>query len=207
MSMSGDGKKGCLVSIEGIDGAGKSTQLRLLDEWLRRSGIDAVILKEPTDGVYGRQIRQNAAAHRHVSPEEEMRLFMLDRREDVRENIQPALAAGKLTIMDRYYQSNMAYQGARGIDPAKIEAANVEFSPAPDLVIVLDIDPAVGLARITNSRKTALDSFEKEDYLKRVREIFLAIGRKPNGIIIDASQSPEKVHDAIVRAIRGRCRV
>ena len=175
--MSGDGKKGCLVSIEGIDGAGKSTQIKLLDGWLRRSGIDAVILKEPTDGVHGRQIRQNAAAHKPVTPEEEMRLFIQDRRDDVRQNILPALATGKLVIMDRYYQSNMAYQGARGLDPAKIEADNIQFSPIPDLVIVLDIDPAVGLSRITNSRKTALDSFEKEDYLKRVREIFLAIGR------------------------------
>ncbi len=130
LSMSGDGKKGCLVSIEGIDGAGKSTQIRLLDEWLRRSGIDAVILKEPTDGVYGRQIRQNAAAHKPVSPEEEMRLFMLDRREDVRHNILPALVAGKLVIMDRYYLSNIAYQGARGLDPAKIEARTSIFTRA-----------------------------------------------------------------------------
>jgi dTMP kinase len=205
--MSGDGKKGCLVSIEGIDGAGKSTQIRRLGEWLRESGVDALILREPTDGAYGRQIRQHAAAHEPVSPEEEMRLFMLDRREDVRQNILPALAAGKLVVMDRYYQSNMAYQGARGLDPWKIQAENEQFSPVPDLVIVLDIDPALGLARITNSRKTALDSFEKEDYLRRVREIFLAIGRQPNGITIDASQPPEKVHEAIVRAIRERCRV
>jgi dTMP kinase len=204
--MSGDGKRGCLVGIEGIDGAGKSTQIRLLDEWLRGSGIAAAILKEPTDGVHGRQIRQNAAAHRPVTPEEEMRLFIEDRRDDVRQNILPALAAGKLVIMDRYYQSNMAYQGARGLDPAKIEADNVQFSPVPDLVIVLDIDPAVGLSRITNSRKTALDSFEKDDYLKRVREIFLTIGRKPNGVIIDASQPPEKVRAAIVRAIKAHCR-
>ncbi|HEY3273063.1 MAG TPA: dTMP kinase [Methanocella sp.] len=203
--MSGEGKKGCLVSIEGIDGAGKSTQIRLLDEWFRMSNIDALILKEPTDGVYGRQIRQSAAAHKPITPEEEMRLFMLDRREDVRQNILPALAKGKLVIMDRYYQSNMAYQGARGLDPGKIEAENVQFSPVPDLVIVLDIDPAIGLSRITNSRKTALDSFEKEDFLQRVREIFLSIGRRPNGVIIDASQRPEKVHEAIVQAIRQFC--
>jgi dTMP kinase len=202
--MSGKGKKGCLVSIEGIDGAGKSTQIRLLDEWLRRSGVDAAILKEPTDGVYGRQIRQNAAAHIPISPAEEMRLFMLDRREDVRQNIRPALAAGKLVIMDRYYLSNMAYQGARGLDPEMIRAENEQFSPVPDLVIVLDIDPALGLTRIRDSRKTALDSFEKEDYLRRVRDIFLEIGRRPNGLIIDASQPPEKVHEAIVRAIKDR---
>jgi dTMP kinase len=202
--MSGEGKKGCLVSIEGIDGAGKSTQIRLLDDWLRKSGVDAVILKEPTDGIYGRQIRQNAAAHIPTSPAEEMRLFMLDRREDVRQNILPALAAGKLVVMDRYYLSNMAYQGARGLDPAKIEEENVQFSPVPDLVIVLDIDPALGLTRIRDSRKTALDSFEKEDFLRRVRDIFLEIGRRPNGLVIDASQPPEKVHEAIVRAIEDR---
>ena len=98
----------------------------MLDDWLRRSGIDAVILKEPTDGVYGRQIRQNAAAHKPVSPEEEMRLFMLDRREDVRRRTSSRRSqAGKLVVMDRYYQSNMAYQGARGLDPWKIEADNV----------------------------------------------------------------------------------
>jgi thymidylate kinase len=79
-------------------------------------------------------------------------------------------------------------------------------SYVPPELIVLDIDPALSLPRITNSRKTALDSFEKEDYLRRVREIFQAIGRKPNGIIIDASQPPEKVHDAIVRAIKRHCR-
>jgi dTMP kinase len=134
-----------------------------------------------------------------------MRLFMLDRREDVRDNIAPAREAGKLVVMDRYYQSNMAYQGARGLDPSKIEAENVQFSPEPDRVIVLDIDPALGLSRITNSRKTALDSFEKEDYLRRVRDIFLSIGRRPNGVIVDASQPPEKVHDAIVAAIRESC--
>jgi dTMP kinase len=205
LAMSGDGKKGCLVNIEGIDGAGKTTQLRLLRDWLRKSGIDAVILKEPTEGVYGRQIRQSAAAHEQVSPAEEMRLFMLDRREDVRQNILPALEAGKLVVMDRYYQSNMAYQGARGLDPWKIGTENEQFSPVPDLVIVLDIDPALGLSRITNSRKTALDSFEKEDYLRQVRDIFLAIGRKPNGVIIDASQPPEKVHEAIVKAIKQIC--
>ena len=119
---------------------------------------------------------------------------MLDRREDVRHNILPALVAGKLVIMDRYYLSNIAYQGARGLDPEMIRRENEQFSPVPDLVLVLDIDPALGLARITDSRKTALDSFEKEDYLRRVRDIFLAIGRKPNGVIIDASQPPEKVH-------------
>jgi len=204
MSDRGHGKKGCLISIEGIDGAGKSTQIKMLGDWFRAYGIDAVILKEPTEGPYGREIRENATAHRHTSPQEEMRLFMMDRREDVTKNILPALKACKVVVMDRYYQSNMAYQGARGLDPWQIEAENEQFSPVPDLVIVLDIDPASGLSRITNTRKTALDAFEKEDYLRKVREIFLAIGRKPNGVIIDAERQPEVVHESIVRAIKER---
>jgi dTMP kinase len=202
VSMSGKGKTGCLISIEGIDGAGKSTQIRLLDEWFRKNGIGAVTLKEPTAGPYGREISRRAAAHEPTTPEEEMRLFMMDRREDVEKNILPALKAGKVIIMDRYYQSNMAYQGARGLDPSQIEEENERFAPVPDLVIVLDIEPAASLSRITNNRRTRLTSFEKEDYLRRVREIFLAIGRKPNGVIVDASQPPEAVHEAIVRAIR-----
>ena len=206
MSMSGGegGRKGCLISIEGIDGAGKSTQIRLLREWLRDRGIDAVVLKEPTPGRYGREISRRAAAHEPASPEEEMRLFMEDRREDVAKNILPALRAGKVVVMDRYYQSNMAYQGARGLDPRRIGRENERFAPVPDLVIVLDIDPARGLSRITNSRKTAPDLFEEEDYLRRVRDIFLSIGRAPNGVIVDADRPPEAVHEAIVRAIEER---
>lgn len=204
MSDRGHDKRGCLISIEGIDGAGKSTQIKMLGDWLRANDIDAIILKEPTEGRYGREIRSSAAAHKPVSPQEEMRLFMMDRREDVAKNILPALIAGKVVVMDRYYQSNMAYQGARGLDPWQIEAENEQFSPVPDLVIVLDIDPASGLTRITSTRKTALDSFEKEDYLRKVREIFLAIGRKPNGIIINAERPPEAVHESIVRAIKER---
>jgi dTMP kinase len=204
MNDRGPDRRGCLISIEGIDGAGKSTQIKMLDEWLRANGIDAAILKEPTESPYGRQIRAHAASHEQVSPGEEMRLFMMDRREDVEKNILPALKSGKVVVMDRYYQSNMAYQGARGLDPWQIEAENEQFSPVPDLVIVLDIDPAHGLSRITNSRKTALDSFEKEDYLRKVRDIFLAIGRKPNGVIINAERPPEAVHESIARAIKER---
>ncbi|MGA9138718.1 MAG: dTMP kinase [Methanocella sp.] len=204
MSDRGPHRRGCLISIEGIDGAGKSTQIKMLGDWLRDNGVDAVILKEPTDGQYGREIRSNATAHKPTTPQEEMRLFMMDRREDVAKNILPALKSGKVVVMDRYYQSNMAYQGARGLDPWQIETENEQFSPMPDLVIVLDIDPSSGLSRITNSRKTALDSFEKEDYLKKVREIFLAIGRKPNGVIINAERQPEAVHDSIIRAIKER---
>ncbi|CAJ37188.1 dTMP kinase [Methanocella arvoryzae] len=197
-------KKGFLISIEGIDGAGKSTQIKMLQRWMQDRKIEHVILKEPTAGQYGREIARRAIAHEATSTEEELWLFMEDRKEDVEKNILPALRAGKVVVMDRYYQSNIAYQGARGLDTEKIREENERFSPRPDLVIVLDIDPARGLSRIVNQRKSQLDAFEKEEYLQKVRNIFLDIGRQPNGVIISADQSPEKVHQEIVKAIEER---
>ena len=192
---------GLLVSIEGIDGAGKSTQIRMLDEWMEAKGIAHAILKEPTSGPFGKEIARKAASHEPIALEEEVRLFLEDRKEDVAKNILPALRSGKVVVMDRYYHSNMAYQGARGLDPEKIREENEKFSPRPDLVIVLDIDPEKSLLRIVNHRKSQPDAFEKEDYLRSVRDIFMEIGRLPNGIIIDADAPAEKVHKAVVSAI------
>lgn len=196
--------KGFLISIEGIDGAGKSTQIKMLDRWLHDRKIEHVILKEPTSGQYGSEIARRAVAHEHTSPEEELRLFMEDRKEDVENSIIPALCSGKVVVMDRYYQSNMAYQGAKGLDMRKIREDNERFSPQPDLVIILDIDPSTGLSRIVNQRKSQLDAFEKEEYLCKVRENFLEIGKHPNGVIISAEQSQEVVHREIVEAIQER---
>ena len=196
--------KGFLISIEGIDGAGKSTQIKMLDMWMYDRKIEHVILKEPTQGQYGKEIARRAIAHEDTTPEEELRLFMEDRKGDAENNILPALKAGKIVIMGRYYQSNMAYQGARGLDMRKIREDNERFSPQPNMVIVLDLDPASGLSRIVNQRKSQLDAFEKEEYLRKVRENFLEIGKQPNGVIISAEQSPDVVHREIVKAIEDR---
>ena len=199
-----DERKGYLICIEGIDGAGKSTQIQQLANWFRGQGIEAALLKEPTSGPYGREIARRAIAHEPTTPEEELQLFLKDRQEDAQKNILPALGEGRVVIMDRYYPSNMAYQGARGLDPAAIEKKNRRFAPEPDLVIVLDIDPAAGLERIRNGRKGRPDAFEKEEYLRKVRAIFLDLGRRPNGAIVDASGPQESVHKAIVRTVRER---
>ncbi len=196
-------RRGLLISVEGIDGTGKTTQVRLLKEWLEEHGRKAVALKEPTQGPYGREIARRAAAGT-LTPDEELRLFMLDRREDVRDNIKPALEAGAVVIMDRYYQSSMAYQGARGLDVEKIKKANEEFSPVPDLIIVLDIDPHRSLARVKNRKSPVVGHFENEAYLERAREIFLQIGRGPNAVVVDADAPVEEVRRRIVRAVEER---
>jgi dTMP kinase len=196
-------RKGILISVEGIDGTGKTTQVRLLMERLDKLGIDAVALKEPTQGRYGEEIARLASSGGLEDPRRELELFMLDRMEDVRENILPALEAGKVVIMDRYYQSNIAYQGARGLDPAKIKEENEKFSPVPDLIIILDVDPGIGMARVS-SRRDVVGHFENEAYLRKVRELFLRIGESPNAVVIDASAPVEEVHRRIVEAIEKR---
>jgi dTMP kinase len=193
-------RKGILISVEGIDGTGKTTQVQLLKEWFASRGRVAVTLKEPTQGRYGREIARLASSGGLKDPEKELELFMLDRMEDVRDNIEPALEAGKVVIMDRYYQSNVAYQGARGLDPERIRADNEKFSPAPDLIIILDIDPGRSMARV-NTRRHVVGHFENEAYLEKVRDIFLAIGKQTNATVIDTGAPIDEVHRRIVRAV------
>ncbi len=165
--------KGLLVAIEGVDGAGKTTQVRRLSDYFRQLGYEVATFKEPTDGEYGQQIRRLAKFGREgVTPAEEFELFLKDRIEDCKLNILPALAMKKLVIMDRYYFSNIAYQGALGLDVNYILKRNEEVAPVPDIMIFLDVLPEGGLIRIKNFRKEDHNAFEKADYLDRVRQVF-----------------------------------
>jgi dTMP kinase len=106
-----------------------------------------------------------------LTPEQELNLFVKDRRENVKKNISPALAAKKIVVLDRYYFSTVAYQGAKGIDPARIRRLNESFAVKPDLVFILDITADRGLHRIQGRKRKDL-LFEREAYLARVRDIF-----------------------------------
>ena len=109
---------GKLITFEGIDGAGKSTQIRMFEEYLRNKGADALFLREPTAGKWGREIRSLLEkGDSAIPPEEAFRLFTLDRRENVEKNILPAIRAGKIVALDRYYFSSIAYQASLGTDP------------------------------------------------------------------------------------------
>ena len=181
---------GFLLVLEGIDGAGKSTLQRQLAAWCRARGRVVVTSREPTDGPHGTALRQSARTGR-LAPEAELDLFLKDRAEHAATLLRPALARGDIVILDRYYFSTAAYQGARGLDPQAIIAANEAFAPLPDLVLLLDLDPAAGHARI-GQRGTALDDFEGAPYLAEVRRIFLSL---PHPFIhrLDAARSSEEV--------------
>jgi dTMP kinase len=164
-------RKGVLIVLEGIDGSGKSTQSRRLLRRLRAIGYKAVSFREPTRGKWGRMIKRMAKQAGSLTPEEELDLFIKDRQENVRKNLGPALAEKKVIILDRYYFSTIAYQGAKGIPPARIKRLNEKFAVKPDLVFILDIDAGRGLGRIHHRKRKDL-LFERERYLARVRRIF-----------------------------------
>src|SRR5512136_620436 len=108
-------RRGLLVVLEGIDGSGKTTQARSLLRRLRNRGYKASFFREPTRGRWGREIKRLAARADSLTPAEELELFVKDRRENVKKNLKPALAGGKVVVLDRYYFSTIAYQGAKGI--------------------------------------------------------------------------------------------
>jgi len=194
-----DIQSGALIALEGIDGSGKSTQARRLCAALQERGLSTLLLHEPGDSEYGDRIRQLFEHGRSVSPEEEMRLFLEDRRIDVRDNILPALAAGSVVVMDRYYFSSMAYQGALGLDPDLIREKNEAFAPRPNLTLILDVIPDTGVTRI-RARRDVPNSFERADYLLQVREIFLGFCSS-DVVRVDASGDVDTVRKEIQQLV------
>lgn len=188
--------RGRLVVFEGVDGAGKSTQLRLLAEELRARGADPLVTKEPTDGSWGQRIRAMARSGERVAPEEELRWFLEDRREHVATELAPALAAGRVVLCDRYTLSTVAYQGARGLDPAALLAAAEAEFPLPDLALLFEVDPGAGLARVASRGGIAEPAFEEVEYLSRVAAVFRSLDR-PYIVRIDASRDVPNVAAAV----------
>lgn len=167
-------REGLFIVFEGLDGAGKTTQIQRLATALQQEGYTVICLKEPTDGPWGQKIRQSVLQHgRQVDPADELTWFLEDRRQDVEQNIRPALAQGQIVILDRYYFSTMAYQGALGHDPDEIRQRNEAFAPPPHLLFLLEIDPSQGLRRVQQARQ--FDEFERLDYLQQVGAIFAAM--------------------------------
>ncbi|MAJ60352.1 MAG: dTMP kinase [bacterium TMED88] len=193
--------QGSLVALEGIDGAGKGTQVDLLVTALRSEGLSVVATREPTDGPHGRQIRARSVAGEVLSPNEQLEAFMLDRAEHVRDLIRPALDEGSVVVTDRYYLSNVAYQGAAGLDPAEILENNAARFPEPDLAILIDLSAEEALRRVDARGEQRNRVFERESFLTRTREIYCSL-QLPYLHSVSGETDPQTVHVEIMARVR-----
>jgi len=163
-----------------------------------------VTTREPTDGEHGRRIRAMARSGERVAPEEELRWFVADRREHVATLIEPALARGQVVLTDRYFLSSVAYQGARGLGAAAILADSEREFPIPDLVLVLEIPPEEGLARVDARGGTAEPVFEEIELQRKVAAELARVER-PYVVFVDGRGSPDevqaRVRDACARVL------
>ncbi|HZZ80070.1 MAG TPA: dTMP kinase [Gemmataceae bacterium] len=192
--------RGIFIAFEGIDGAGKTTQVDRLADVLGQAGISFVRSKEPTSGPWGQKIRRSAEDGR-LTFDEELTAFIEDRKEHLRDVIQPALERGDVVILDRYFYSTIAYQGSRSGDFERVARIMFANAPDPDAVILLDVDPAVGISRI-RKRGDAPNEFEGLDNLIKVREVFrkLAVSHK-NITMIDASPEEATVRKSVLSVL------
>jgi len=183
--------RGLLVVFEGIDGAGKSTQIRRLALLARALGFECIESREPTYGQYGRLLRESAAVER-LSRTREHELLLLDRREHLDTLVQPALARGAVVLLDRYYFSSIAYQAGPGLAAEQIRAENEAFAPKPDLLLILDLPVEVGLARI-GARGDRPNAFEAVTTLQHCRTVYRGFAGEPYARLIDATQDADQV--------------
>ena len=187
-----------LIVFEGIDGTGKSTQVQLLAKALEGRGHTVVTSYEPTNGPIGKKLRESMI-HGRLSPIEELGLFHDDRRDHVQSLIAPALSRGEDVILDRYYFSTMAYQGARGFDASEIREKNESFAPVPDLVILMEVPISVAIERI-GARDGSTNTFEKKENLQACDAIFRTL-TDPFIHRVDATQPPEAIHLEILEIV------
>jgi dTMP kinase len=201
------GPRGLLLALEGGEGAGKSTQARLLAIWLREQGFDVVATQEPGATKVGMRLRALLldTAHAGLSPRAEALMYAADRAEHVTSVIRPALQRGAIVVTDRYVDSSLAYQGAgRRLPVGEVTALNrwATGGVRPDLTILLDLPPEAGLSR----RERSADRLEAEptDFHERVRAGFLAQAQADpeRYLVLDATRDALDLRAEIQRRVR-----
>jgi dTMP kinase len=202
-------QNGKFISFEGIEGCGKTTQIALLSEHLKKHTVPHTITREPGGTAVGEGIRKILLHSEtiHLTPASELLLFYASRSQNIQEKIKPALSRGEMVICDRYYHASMAYQGyGRGISLDFIQKlTDLVCHPfRPDMTFLLDIEPEVGLARARARNHTRSDNegrFEAEDleFYNKVRDGYLELASADERIqLIYADRPIEAVHRHIL---------
>jgi dTMP kinase len=211
-------KKGLFITFEGLEGCGKTTQAKMLFDFLTKQKIPSIYTKEPGGTKIGNKIRKILLDQKNngMDYKTEMLLFLASRAENVRLIILPALEEGKVVISDRFYDSTTAYQGyGRGIDLEITKSLNslVVGKAIPDLTFILDIDPYEGLNRSASFGNSREMRFEKEFinkkiiggklFLERVRHGYYQLSREEKGRIkiINANRNKEDIYNEIIKIV------
>jgi dTMP kinase len=196
---------GYFITIEGIDGSGKTTQARLLAEWLRGQGYEVCATREPGGTPAGQRIRELVLSPDYpIPPAAELFLYLADRAAHVAEVLQPALGAGQVVVCERYADSTFAYQGyGRGLDLDYLRQLNETATGGltPDLTIILDL--SVQQARMDHSRLDRLEA-GGVDFLNRVAEGFRELARQEPAriVLVDALGTIEQIQAAIIAQVQ-----
>ena len=201
---------GAFITFEGIDGCGKSTQLRMLAQALRNHGLDVVTTREPGGTSLGQKLRAALLdVEEQVDPLAELLVFAADRAQHVRKHLRPAVETNHVVLSDRYADATVAYQGAgRGFDP-KLIGEIVELATGglkPDLTLIFDVSVAESTARTKkrsdSKQKDRLD-FEEPAFHARVRDAYLEIAKaEPDRVrIVDARGSSDQTHSIVLKMV------
>lgn len=203
---------GLFITLEGLEGSGKTTQQRQVVRNLRDRGLDVILTREPGATRLGKKIRQLLLDPDwdEMTPRAEILLFAADRAQHVEEIVKPALKKGKIVISDRYFDSNLAYQGyGRGLDIEMVRKINlwaVDYLK-PDLTFFLDLPVEVGLARARAQTADKLgDRLEREElnFYQQIRAGYLELAKESERFrVIDANRTIEEVNSEILQEIEG----
>lgn len=200
-------RRGFFITLEGPEGSGKSTQVRLLADTLRKRGYDVLLTAEPGGDAVAQEIRAIVLHGKaEIVPEAELLLYLAARAQHVRHIINPALDEGKIVISDRYADSSFAYQGyGRGIDIESLRCLN-DFATGglkPDLTILLDVPVELGLKRQQDRNRFEAESVE---FHQRVRNGFLELAKQEpdRWVIINASKEIEEVESLVIKVLEAR---
>jgi dTMP kinase len=204
-SITGDPTEGIFIAFEGGEGTGKSTQSRLLKEWLEQEGETVILSREPGGTDLGQGLRKILLGHETgaISPRAEALLYAADRAHHVYSVITPALDRGDVVITDRYFDSSIAYQGAgRVLSPSEVARISrwATESLFPTLTIVIDQPAEVGLARLKSRDRLEAEPLE---FHERVRQEFLQIASEDpeRYLIVDGTQTIDQIHEEIIKRV------
>ncbi len=195
--------RGVLIAFEGIDGSGKTTQIEKIAEFLRKHNYSVTVTHEPTrNSPYAQLIKNKVKKHREeITPEEELEWYTKDRQWDLKTNILPNLEKNHVVLVDRYYLSSAAYQGALNAFSLEFVLKKNSFALKPDLWLILDVPVSLGQSRIRNrEKKLNEDQLEIPNYQEEVRENYKKLTKMDIGGQIewvDASMDEEKLTEII----------